>query len=280
MKTRKHFILAAVASVLVAGLLAQATMPDAQDQSDICIQEAFPNGKITDRHAFFAGAVFAQQEINEMRYKEILDAPRERKDILGGLKGVQVLVEGVNPEVEKYGLAQTLLQTDTELRLRQHGIRILTDDEALQQHAYRLIEQAEGSFETLKAKALSLLESLADKDSDEHFLQCLRDVIRHSEQQRSSSPSPPYLYVNVCAIVSEESHRAAFSIQVKLNEGARLSRNGAFCQAPIWEKGGVAGCSSSDLKDYARECLRDYLDEFINDYLAANPKDRSPEETQ
>ncbi|MBN1391992.1 MAG: hypothetical protein JW947_04220 [Sedimentisphaerales bacterium] len=53
------------------------------------------------------------------------------RDTLMGLRGVLVLVEDLNPEVEKYGLTKQQLQIDVELRLRQNGIRVLSQKERL-----------------------------------------------------------------------------------------------------------------------------------------------------
>ncbi|MGA2267560.1 MAG: hypothetical protein ABSH44_03720 [Bryobacteraceae bacterium] len=50
---------------------------------------------------------------------------------LKGLKGVNVLVEPLEAEVEQGGLTKTSIQTDVELRLRQAGITVLTDAENL-----------------------------------------------------------------------------------------------------------------------------------------------------
>ncbi len=55
----------------------------------------------------------------------------DRKEILQGLEGVWVLVATIEPEVEKYGLTKKALQTDTELQLRQYGIKVLTREESL-----------------------------------------------------------------------------------------------------------------------------------------------------
>lgn len=109
---RKYFILVVVVFVLVAGLLAQAS-----------IEEIFPTGKVTDRRAFLEGVLFAQHEI-EM---EALLASRNRGDNLAGLEGVGIVIVAVDPQAEKYGLTQQLLQTDTELRLRMHGIKVGKD---------------------------------------------------------------------------------------------------------------------------------------------------------
>ena len=55
----------------------------------------------------------------------------EQRDTLRGLQGVAVAVEGLEPEVEQLGLTSEALQTDTELQLRQYGIRVLSHQEQL-----------------------------------------------------------------------------------------------------------------------------------------------------
>jgi hypothetical protein len=295
MKTRKRFILVALVLVLVAALVAQAIMSGGlpgftndpnvaalvaqtttsrgDDQSRACIEKALPTGDTTDRRYFLKGALFALGTITKMRN----EAPRaccDGKHILPGLEGVEVVVEDVNPKAEKYGLTRQLLQTDTELRLRQNGIRVLTDEQAPNQEA----EQDNKWTETKLAKWRSVTESLAQQE-DVYFLRALRDFVQH--EGGPSSALPPYLYINVAAVASEEEVGvAAFSIVVQLKDWASVRRNGAFCDAAIWGTGSVHSCSSSLLKEKVRESLRDTLDEFINAYLAANPKDRSPEEKQ
>lgn len=49
------------------------------------------------------------------------------KDSLKGLKGVYVLVESMDADVENLGLRKTLIQTDAELRLRKAGVVIVTN---------------------------------------------------------------------------------------------------------------------------------------------------------
>lgn len=280
MKTIRHFIPAVVTFVLVAsGLLVQASMSDTQDQRALWIQETFPNGKITDRHAFFLGAMFAEQEISKIRAAAYISALESisRNDInyvLGGLEGVRVAVIGVEAEDEKYGLTQQLLQTDTELRLRQHGIRVLTLEDSK-----AIVVQDTNEWEIVAAKTRPVFETLAQPD-DSLFLRALQELIQQSEQQATLSQPPPCLFVFVKTTVSEETERVAFSIVVEVSEGARLSRNGQFCHPTIWRTWGVALCSTSRLKECVRECLRDTLDQFINAYLAANPKDHLSQEAQ
>lgn len=50
--------------------------------------------------------------------------PRQRE--LVGLKGIQVCVSELNPNEESYGLSKRRLQLDVELRLRQNGIKVLS----------------------------------------------------------------------------------------------------------------------------------------------------------
>ncbi len=51
---------------------------------------------------------------------------------LVGLQGVTVMVEDVALEAKKYGLTKQILQTDTELRLRRHGIKVFSETETPQ----------------------------------------------------------------------------------------------------------------------------------------------------
>lgn len=47
------------------------------------------------------------------------------RNSLKGLREVTVSVEFLDPEAEKYGLTREAIQTDSELRLRQHGIKVI-----------------------------------------------------------------------------------------------------------------------------------------------------------
>jgi len=51
---------------------------------------------------------------------------------LRGVEGMYVIVEELEPEVERAGLTRHQLQTEVELRLRQVGIRVLTKEERLE----------------------------------------------------------------------------------------------------------------------------------------------------
>ena len=57
--------------------------------------------------------------------------PIDERDTLKGLQGVYVLVEYLISEQEKFGLTKQQLQTDVELRLRQSGIMVLSEQEWL-----------------------------------------------------------------------------------------------------------------------------------------------------
>lgn len=74
-------------------------------------------------------SAFADKEFTEKSAELIKQTGR---DTLAGLEGVMVSVEFLEPEVEKYGLTRQILQTDTELRLRRNGIRIVSEEELKQ----------------------------------------------------------------------------------------------------------------------------------------------------
>src|SRR4030042_2259715 len=48
---------------------------------------------------------------------------------LRGIKGLLVVVEKINPEIEKDGLTENQNQTDVELKLRMAGLNVLTSEE-------------------------------------------------------------------------------------------------------------------------------------------------------
>ncbi len=54
---------------------------------------------------------------------------KSERATLAGLTGVYVLVEAMTPDAERDGLARSTLQTDVELKLRQAGIRVLSENE-------------------------------------------------------------------------------------------------------------------------------------------------------
>jgi hypothetical protein len=54
-----------------------------------------------------------------------------QKDVLRGLKGLAVVVEDINPDVEKYGLGKNQIKTDIELKLRMAGIEVQTEEKNL-----------------------------------------------------------------------------------------------------------------------------------------------------
>ncbi|MFC1694432.1 hypothetical protein ACFL1R_13125 [Candidatus Latescibacterota bacterium] len=51
------------------------------------------------------------------------------KDVLKGLKSVNVIVVNRSPDIEKDGLKTSSIQTDVELKLRMAGIKVLTEEE-------------------------------------------------------------------------------------------------------------------------------------------------------
>jgi hypothetical protein len=61
----------------------------------------------------------------------LFDDETSRKS-LKGVKGVQVVVESIKPEIEKDGLTTTQVQTDVELKLRLAGLNVLPYKEILE----------------------------------------------------------------------------------------------------------------------------------------------------
>jgi hypothetical protein len=64
-------------------------------------------------------------------YAEVWGASKFERPSLRGLKGFNVIVEKLNPDLEEDGLIGEQLLTDIELQLRKAGIKVLTREEAL-----------------------------------------------------------------------------------------------------------------------------------------------------
>jgi len=64
-------------------------------------------------------------------YTEVWGKSKLQRTTLRGLKGVYVLIEELNPDLEKDGLTGEQLLTDAELKLRKVGIEVLTEEEWL-----------------------------------------------------------------------------------------------------------------------------------------------------
>ena len=63
------------------------------------------------------------------KLREVSQTEEPNETTLAGLQGVNVVVESMSPEVEKYGLTQQAFQTDVELRLRQYGVKVLSRED-------------------------------------------------------------------------------------------------------------------------------------------------------
>ena len=91
------------------------------------------------RTALILGVVFTLVTLNsfvlaqDQRRRVLLrDHQKYRRAILRGLQGCRVVVENLEPEIERDGLTREQLQTDTELKFRMAGIKVLSLKEATQ----------------------------------------------------------------------------------------------------------------------------------------------------
>ncbi len=66
--------------------------------------------------------------ISQLSFANAKDSENSRGS-LAGLRGIRVVVEHLEPEVERAGLTEAAIQTDAELKLRLPGIPVLTLDQ-------------------------------------------------------------------------------------------------------------------------------------------------------
>lgn len=61
---------------------------------------------------------------------EVLEEYKQvKRSTLRGLQGLELFVMGPKAEIEKYGLTESQIRTDVELKLRQAGVRMLSSKE-------------------------------------------------------------------------------------------------------------------------------------------------------
>ena len=145
--------------------------------------------------------------------------------VLKGLVGVRVVVEELSDHAKEAGLTKQSLRIAAELRLRTHGIRVLTNEERL------------------------------------------------------SSPSGAYLYVNVSAFKRSYHEGLVYDCSVSLREAVTLLRGSQqkVNGATTWRAAVTFGITPSN--DFANEIVslvKEQVDEFINDYLRDNPREQAP----
>jgi len=292
MKMKKYLILVVVSLIAIAGpeIGTGGTQKPSID-------------KKKSRLRFLEGVFFAQETQMFMRVvpdKKVLQEVLSDigKTELHGIRGVMVKV-GKLPETERYGLTRQALQTDTELRLRQYGIKVMTQEEAIsntedlnkesfkevlkQMVAYTkgfidLLDsgQYEKALKQMKEPDKSLIESLLNEESEERFMDSVLEYITKQEKYYKSSylvAGPPMLVINVLPLIFEQRGTAVAYVSVDLIRGIVLTRGSStfLAYAVLWERGSIISRGLDNLSE-VRDEIRDLVDEFINDYLAANPE--------
>jgi len=310
MKMKKYWILAVVSLVAIAGP-AIGTVETQKPSID----------KIKNRQSFLEGVFFAVQNIHtligppvsekqqkmlnmmwltpEKVLQEILsDIKLNRKSPLDGIKEVVVLVEDI-PETERYGLTRQALQTDTELRLRQYGIKVITLEklksnleEIMTERNKETIKRIEDtkswtdlldsghydeSLKQMKEPEKSLMESLLNEESDQLFMDSVSEYIKLNIKHYKlldSGAGTPALFINVLPLIFEERRTVVAHVSVELRSpiGLRRDSSSVTALAILWKRGGLISRRLENLCSEVRDKVRDYVDEFINDYLAANPE--------
>ena len=231
--------------------------------------------------------------------QEILsDIKLSRYTTLNWIEGVKVTVKELT-QTKRYGLTRQALQTDTELRLRQYGIKVMTTEEFKSKdkelreerimeiakhggYTRELIDlldsgQYEKAFKKMKEPEKSLIESLLNEESDQLFMDSVLEYLMLDiKHYKPSDPviGPPTLYINVLPLIFEERGMAVAYVSVELRSSyiilTRVSSR-FLAEAVLWKRGSIISCGLDNISEI-RDRVRDYVDEFINDYLAANPE--------
>ncbi len=240
-------------------------------------EEPSPNiHEVIQRLVFLKGALFA---------KEVMSALEDNiRNELCDIRVVTVLVEKLPQEARRYGLTEQALQTDTELRLRQHGIKVakqLEEEKVTVEQVKQLVERIQDLFQAFETKDYVSLRLQAEVpyeilpslkgESDERFLNVMIEYVKRNFPPREIGQ--PTLYINVLPMVFESQEFAVVAIKVQLYTPFYLPRDSysVFTQAVLWEQSGLITCNLHNLNKVRDIIVKDYIDKFINDYFAANP---------
>lgn len=111
MKTNRNLFIAIVAVLITVTVWLVA---EAGDKSESSIKSYLTS---KDRENF----------VQIMNKSRIVHKIKNQVDILKGVGAINVLVEGMTPDIERLGLTRQALQTDVELLLRKYGIEVEKD---------------------------------------------------------------------------------------------------------------------------------------------------------
>jgi hypothetical protein len=90
-----------------------------------------------------------------------------------------------------------------------------------------------------------------------------------TEEESARLPGAPYLYVRINLV----DHAHAASVDVELNQGALLVRNGQIIPSAItWSRSALL---SKPTVQNIRDAVNDRVDAFVNAWLLANPRRKS-----
>jgi hypothetical protein len=301
MKMKKYLILVVVSLIAIAGpaIGTDGTQKPSIDEKKhrLSVLKGVFCAQTTQK---FIRALSPRKKV----IQEILsDIDLNRYTTLKWIEGVKVTVVELT-QAKRYGLTRQALQTDTELRLRQYGIKVMTTEEfqskdkelreerimEIAKHgAYtdELIDlldsgQHDEAFKKMKEPEKSLIESLLNEESEERFLDSVMEYITKQEEYYKSSYSvaaPPTLYINVLPLIFEQQGMAVAYVSVELRSSyiilTRVSSR-FLAEAVLWKRGSIISRGLDNSFSEIRDEVRDMVDEFINDYYSANPTKNPP----
>ena len=303
MKAKKYWVWVVVSLIAILGSVIYADEAEKIEKifTDFVIRRHALNVAI--KRSFFLQGVM----LTDIVVKNTRDVRRSSKDILEGIREVSVLVFPPS-KVEQYGLTAQVLHTDTELRLRRHGIKVIREAKdsmrlselqlqeetkrfnELNEHIVGIWAEPGKPLKPMKEPFKSLFEGLenyekyqkdvhgklkkgehvTDEGMQHIFFKCIRDFLQYREQP----PWPTLLWINITAVISEETDLASLYVSLQVRETVILERNRSLActEAITWERDRLITIELNRLNE-VRLDVKDLVDEFINDYLAANPKE-------
>ncbi len=182
---------------------------------------------------------------------------------LSGLKALEVLIEKLDPDIERDGLSREQLRTDIELRLRRAGIRLADDTPFEGVSVLDPYQEFRDKVSSLVAQSQSF-----DAQEKEKLIGTLVHLTFGTRKQIAT------LYLNVNTIKEDGRRFQVYSVELAVHQDALLDRDkDRFVpNAVTWERAplGFVG-ARINAPQHIRQVVADLVDQFINDYLSVNP---------
>jgi hypothetical protein len=192
---------------------------------------------------------------------------------LKGLAGVRVVVTWAGAEADRGAI-----QTDVELRLRQAGIRVLTEPEQAQTPGHPVLFIGIGAIGPVIPVAIELGERVwleRESKADAAALAARLKQPNASIDEAFANSQTPLRDATIwrrCGVAQAEQPESVKDIIARYEKKYVMTNQGVQHMLDLEVQAALAGAHRAASIGTVRESVNAWVDEFLNAWLAVNPK--------